>query len=476
MDAAEQRLLESEKVLRERLTDEPKAQDRLLLGTICAFRTTIAAVTGETTAAQALGNEALRLLPPDQLDIRAHALTSLGVSYYYSGDMDRATQACSESVRLAQRVGNLYLAMAAASYQAHTLECRGQIRQAMQILEQALGLSKTPGLPVQSLIPAASAICASYRSLLYEWNQLDESEKYLTLAIELGQRLAFGSALWYAYHMLGRIKLAQGDQKRAEAMIEQTQMYQLTYTVPLPKRLMDAEHARASLALGQREFVERWATSLPSDRTDTPGFIQEVEDMALARFYLLQNRPEAALTLLDRLRLSAESGGRIGHLIPALALTAVAQHAQGDTQAALDTLQTALTIAEPEGYLRTFVDEGPSMAALLYQALAQDILPEYVRRLLAIFPAEDALPHSTRGQVAAPSAASAEMPLIERLSEREVEVLQLMASGASNQEIAESLVIAITTAKKHVSNIIRKLGADNRTQAAAKGRNLGLCD
>jgi hypothetical protein len=97
--------------------------------------------------------------------------------------------------------------------------------------------------------------------------------------------------------MLGRIRLAQGDQKNAETMVEQAQMYRLTYTVPLPERLMDAEQARASLALGQLELVERWATSLQSDRTDTPMFVQEVEDMTLARFYLLQNRPEAALTV-----------------------------------------------------------------------------------------------------------------------------------------------------------------------------------
>jgi LuxR family maltose regulon positive regulatory protein len=474
MDAAEQRLLESEKVLRQRVTAEPKTEDRLLLWTICAFRTTIAAVTGETTAAQALGNEALSLLPPDQQDIRAHALNSLGVSYYYSGDMDRAAQACSEAVRLAQRVGNLYLAMAAASYQAHSLECEGQLRQAMKILEQALDLSKTPGVAVQSWIPAASATCASYGSLLYEWNQLEESEKYLTEAIELGQRLAFGSALWYAYHMLGRIRLAQGDQKNAETMVEQAQMYRLTYTVPLPERLMDAEQARASLALGQLELVERWATSLQSDRTDTPMFVQEVEDMTLARFYLLQNRPEAALTLLDRLRLSAESGGRIGHLIPTLALTAVAQHAQGDTPVATDTLQTALKMAEPEGYLRTFIDAGQPMAHLLYQTLELNVLPHYVSRLLTLFPRDHEIKHPDYQPNAISVRANTE-PILEPLSERELEVLQWMATGASNEEIAQALIIATTTAKKHVSNIIRKFGVENRTQAVARGRSLGLC-
>lgn len=474
MDAAEQRLLESEKVLRARLTDEPKTEDRILLGTVCAFRTTIAAVTGEISTAQALGNEALSLLPPDHLDIRAHALNSLGVSYYYSGDMDEAAQACSEAVRLATRVGNLYLAMAAASYLAHALECDGQLRQAGQVLEQALDLSKAPGLPVQSWIPAASATCASYGSLLYEWNRLEEAERYLTEAIELGQRLAFGSALWYAYHMLGRIKLAQSDQKNAEAMIEQAQMYRLTYTVPLPARLMDAEQARASLALGQLELAERWATSLQSDRPGTPGFVHEVEEMTLARLYLRQGRREAALVLLERLRPIAESGGRRGHLIQTLALTAVAQHAQGDTQVAIATLHTALAMAEPEGYLRTFIDAGQPMAQLLYRTLEMGILPHYVSRLLALFPGDHEIKHPAPIPDPISNKPTSE-PLIEPLSERELEVLQWMASGASNEEIAQRLVISTATAKKHVSNILRKFGVENRTQAVARGRSLGLC-
>jgi LuxR family maltose regulon positive regulatory protein len=196
--------------------------------------------------------------------------------------------------------------------------------------------------------------------------------------------------------------------------------------------------------------------------------------MALARFHLLQNRPEAALTLLDRLRLSSESGGRIGHLIPTLALTAVAQHTRGDTQAATDTLQTALTMAEPEGYLRTFIDAGQPMARLLYQILELNVLPHYVSRLLTLFPRD----HEIKLPAHQPDPISNKPtgePLIEPLSERELEVLQWMASGASNEEIAQALVIATATAKKHVSNIIRKFGVENRTQAVARGRSLGLC-
>jgi LuxR family maltose regulon positive regulatory protein len=364
--------------------------------------------------------------------------------------------------------------MAAALYQSNALICQGQLRHAGRVLEQALDLSKTPSLSAPSWIPAASAVCSSYGSLLYEWNRLEEAEEYLIAAVELGQRLAFGSALWSAYHTLGRIKLAHGDQKSAENMIEQAQMFRLTHTVPLPARLMDAEQARASLVLGQWELAERWAMQLQADRLPSPGLVGEIEDMTLARLYLLQGQPEAALNLLNRLRTGAESGERRGHLIRILALTAVAQHARGETRLATGTLQSALTMAEPEGYVRSFIDMGQPLAHLLYQTLEQGILPDYVSRLLALFPGVHEIKHPAPKPDLLGSKPANE-PLIEPLSERELEVLQWIARGASNEDIARGLVIATATAKKHVSNIIRKLGVDNRTQAVARGRSLGLC-
>jgi LuxR family maltose regulon positive regulatory protein len=132
-------------------------------------------------------------------------------------------------------------------------------------------------------------------------------------------------------------------------------------------------------------------------------------------------------------------------------------------------------MAEPEGYERMFVDEGPPMAALLYQALKLGLFPDYVARLLALFPTNDVpLPASP---IKSPftNTKSSDESLIEPLSPRELEVLQLIASGASNEDIAANLVIAPTTAKKHVSNILQKLGVENRTQAVARGRSLGLC-
>jgi LuxR family maltose regulon positive regulatory protein len=156
-------------------------------------------------------------------------------------------------------------------------------------------------------------------------------------------------------------------------------------------------------------------------------------------------------------------------------MTGLAQHAGGHLPIALETIQNALAMAVSEGYLHTFVDAGPPMAALLYEALAHGIMPDFVSRLLQFFPT-DPIP-----TVASPAPSEIvdhepdENALIEPLSERELEVLQLMAGGATNEDIAEKLVIASTTAKKHVSNILHKLSAENRTKAVARGRSLGLC-
>lgn len=476
MEVADKRLCESEKMLRARLDDHLDAEDRLQLGTICTFRTTIAAVAGELDSALALGKEALGLLPLEHNDVRAHAMNSLGATHYYLGDMVEASRACAEAGNLARQASNLYLVMVSASYRARALICQGQLRQAGQTIEQALSLGISQNTPVQSRVPAASVACATYGYLLYEWNRLEEAEHFLMEAIELGEQLAYGSALWSAYLTLVRIRLAQGDRQDAVRLIEQAHQYRLAHTVPLPSKIMDVEQAGVSLAIGQLDAAALWAHTCSMEGYSSPGFIYELERITLARLHLLQGQPEQALSILDPISAMANSSGHQGHMIDILSLTALAQNSLGKTMLAINSLRSALALAEPNGYVRTFVDAGRPMAVLLIQARTRGILPDYVRRLLESFSMDDtrSIQEADRAESLRARLATAE--LVEPLSERELEVLQLMAGGASNQKIAESLIIAFTTAKKHVSNIIRKLGVSNRVQAVAKGRELGLFD
>jgi LuxR family maltose regulon positive regulatory protein len=182
--------------------------------------------------------------------------------------------------------------------------------------------------------------------------------------------------------------------------------------------------------------------------------------LTLARVSIAQDQVEAVLDLLHRLQQAAESDQRTGSLIEILVLCALARWAQGDPTGALADLERALTLAEPENYCRVFLDEGKAMAELLRQA-RRGLLPDYVDKLLAAFPTDE-------------SRQWAPDLLPEPLSERELEVLQLVATGASNQDIAGQLFIALSTVKKHVGNILVKLDTPNRVQAIARARELGL--
>ena len=205
------------------------------------------------------------------------------------------------------------------------------------------------------------------------------------------------------------------------------------------------------------------------------SYLREFEHITLARVLIAQYKSKQiecsiheAEGLLERLLHAAEEGGRKGSVIEILVLQALAHEAQGDISPALVSLERALTLAEPESYVRVFVDEGPPMALLLNKALNRGIEPEYVRKLLVAFP--DFAPEpadSVQGQ--APGS-----ELVEPLSEREIEVLQLIAAGHKYQEVAERLVISLNTVRHHTKNIYSKLEVNNRTQAIKKANDLDL--
>jgi len=234
------------------------------------------------------------------------------------------------------------------------------------------------------------------------------------------------------------------------------------------------------LARGEVADAARWVQERGLGVEDEPSYPREREYLVLTRVLLAQDRPDQALGLLERLHDLAAGQGRVGSLIEIQALQALALAASGDQQSALAALAQALHLAWPEGYLRVFIDEGPPMASLLARlatptqrqpvAAAEDVPPDYLARLLAAFPPAAApipQPPSRAGAGPLPG-------LVEPLSERELEVLGLLAVGRSNQQIAQELVVALDTTKKHVSRILDKLGVANRTQAVARARELQL--
>jgi LuxR family maltose regulon positive regulatory protein len=244
------------------------------------------------------------------------------------------------------------------------------------------------------------------------------------------------------------------------------------YTADLPvwiESRITAWQARMYVARGRDEpaYLDA-AASLLAERGvsagDEPPYLRESAYLALARLLLARERWDAAGALLDRLARAAEAGERQGRVVEVMVLRALALDARGSRGPALDLLARAVIRARPEGYVRLFVDEGEPLAQLLYAAVDRDVVAAEAGRLLAAFP----VPASGDGlRKTAPE-------LVEPLTDRELEVLALIDTGATNQEIAQELVISVYTVKKHVSNLLGKLEVDNRREAARRARAIGL--
>jgi LuxR family maltose regulon positive regulatory protein len=226
------------------------------------------------------------------------------------------------------------------------------------------------------------------------------------------------------------------------------------------------------------EAAWRWTQARGLSADDELSYMNETAHLTLARVLLAQNRLDEAVRLLTRLRSAAEAAGRMGRVIEILAVLALALQARGETGQALAVLEQALALAEPEGYVRVFVDEGEAMREVIRQwgleirrqkrnggEAKLNRLLVYADKLLAAFP--DRTPQS-------PTSTPQSLPLLEPLSEREIEILRFIAAGMSNQEIAQRLVVALSTIQWHIKNVYGKLNVHSRTQAVARARELGL--
>jgi LuxR family maltose regulon positive regulatory protein len=239
---------------------------------------------------------------------------------------------------------------------------------------------------------------------------------------------------------------------------------------------MAAWQARIWLAQGKLEAASQWARERELDAGHVSPYPRELENMVLARILIAQGRTVEAVPLLQRLLEATQGRARMSRAIEVLLLQALVMQAEGDSDQAIAALERALGLAAPRGLIQVFVNEGPPMAALLYQAAARGIMPDYAGKLLAAFPTGDtspvAQPKLPKSQIPVQPAVGADV--IEPLSGREIEVLELISEGLTNQEIASRLVLSLHTIKAHTRNIYGKLQVHNRTEAVARGRALGI--
>jgi len=311
--------------------------------------------------------------------------------------------------------------------------------------------------------------------VLYERNELDAALDHATRGVTLCQQLAFTPALAAGLAVVARIRQAQGDAAGAlEAMGEAGQAG-LSPQVAALLNPVPAQRARLLLAQGDVRAAAQWTTAAGLSPDDEPDYPREPAYLVLARVLLAQNDPGPAPALLQRLLDAAVSQGRTGSVIEIQALRALALAACGDRTGALGALTDAVTLGRRHGYVRVLADEGAPMRALLAQLpvarpgqqnVADRIDPGYLAALLRACGQAGAVPQRIR--------AAAPPGLAEPLTDRELDVLRLLAAGKSNQRIAHDLVVALDTVKKHVTHVLGKLGAANRTEAAARARQLGL--
>ncbi len=470
LDASAAALHDAERSLRESAiaddTLRARLESRISLG-----RGYLSMAAGDADATVQHATRALSLLTPDDYDHwRATGAALLSLAHWVRGDLIAAVPAHAVGLDAFERADDSVLAVTSAFAHGDLLKARGLLKDARKRYERSLEKAMARGGPA---VPAAANLHFGLCDLFCEYNDLVGASEHLRHAEALN--IAAGPPRTEYRHCVARARLhqAKGEWVAALAMLDEADALYLRGSVP-NTRPVGAWRARLFLAAGRHQEAVGWVESERLNASDQLEYPREYHHITLARVLIARYRAEGdadllgeATGLLERLRESAEAGGRTGAVIETSILLALATHASGDLDGALGHLERAMGLAAPEGYIRTFIEEGPTMRDLLRRAVAQRIGADYARRLLVAFGGSDDsnLPHPSppRGE-----------GLAESLTPRELEILRLVAVGMQNQAIADHLVISLPTVKRHIANVYGKLDVGTRTAAVARATELKL--
>ncbi len=433
------------------LQDTPDADDktRNLIGHIAAIRALLAAIQYQVETIITQSRRALEYLHPDNLAVRTATIWKLGFAYQIQGDRAAASHAYTEAITISQASGNTIINLMATIGLGMIQETENQLHLAAQTYRHALQLAGNP-----QQLTACEAHLGLAR-VCYAWNAMDTSQQHVQQSVQLARQLENSDRFVACEVFLSRLRLARGDVSGAAAILAQVE--QLVRQHHFVSQLPELAAAQVLLLLQQGKLA---AAAQLAQTHKLP--------LSQARVSLAQGDTSTALAILGTLRQQLEAKGWQDEQLKVLVLEAVAHYAHGTKDKAVQLLDDALALAEPGGFIRLFIDEGIPMAQLLSWTAEHGIRPDYTGRLLTAFAAE-------AQELADRSALPATVqPLIEPLSQREREVLQLIAQGRSNHEISEQLFLALSTVKGHNRNIFDKLAVQRRTEAVARARELGL--
>jgi len=410
--------------------------------------------------------QALEYLPERDLSWRAAVAITLADSYAFGGDLLASYQARLEALKACEAAGNNYLYLYNSAKLGLNLRAQGQLIRVQELCRQRVRFANENGMS-QSAV--AGWLLAIWGAALAETNDIDRALDLGKKSLGLTQRGGDTVMLGWSCLFLTRVLFSRGDLAGAEDIVRS--MGEVARKSIVPTWIMDQNagwQARIWLAQGNLEAAVQWARECGPLPDETPAYFDGFEYIWLARILIAQGRWNETTKILQRMLEAAETGGDITRAIEIMILQTLASEARGDTHQALDTLERVLNLAGPKGYCRIFVDEGPPMARLLYEALDRGIAPDYAGQLLAAFPIDEP---KHFGPV---ESGLSDPVFTEPLSEREIEILQLIAEGLTNPEIANRLFLSLHTVKTHTRNIYSKLSVHNRTEAVARAKVVGL--
>jgi LuxR family maltose regulon positive regulatory protein len=435
-------------------------QFRKLPGWVKIHRAGLALMVGDASATVDRAREALEVLDPDE-DLGHGAATALmGLASWRQGDVEAAEAADAETNRRYEHIGNVADVLGCAVTMAELQLTLGRLRAAERTFRDGLDLvaRETTG-PVRGTPDMHVGLSMVHG----ERGDLAAAREHLRIAHELGDHLGLPKHPHRWRIAEARIREADGDLTGALALLDEAErVYDGDFSPDVQP--VAARRARVWVRQGRVDLALDWAQRRGLSPDDDVSYLQEFEHVTLARALLADPsapRRSPATMYLGRLLADAEAGARTGSVLEILVLLSLAHHRDGDQDAALTSLARALSLGEPEGYVRTFVDEGAPMQSLLRGASKRGIEGSYTERLL-------------RAAGSTPTRAPTTGGLVEPLSEREGDVLRLLASELTGPEIARELVVSLNTVRTHTKNIYAKLGVTSRRAAVRRADELGL--
>ncbi|AOZ91184.1 LuxR C-terminal-related transcriptional regulator [Paenibacillus crassostreae] len=445
MTGVEQKLHAADKAL-QYAEQDVKTLD--LIGHIASIRATMAVSKHQSETIMTESRRALEFLHPDNLPVRTATTWALGYAYQLQGNRKEASNAYSEALSISQKIGHVMITIMATLGLGTIQEAENQLYTAAETYRTVLKLAGNPPL---------SVACEAHLGLariLYEWNDLDAAKTHGYQSVQLAMQLEQSDRVVAGEVFLARLDLAHGEMGGAVATLAKAD--QIARQHHFENQMAHISDVQVLVLLQQGNLTA--ATHL----------LQKYESpMSQSRVHLAQGNTIEALEVLEKWRQHVEAKGWADERLKVIVLQAVAMQVHGEKYKAVQILLEALTMIEAGGFIRILVDEGIPMYRLFIEAVKHGSRQDYLSKLLADFEAEVRKSESKSDQRLA-------IPLIEPLSERELEVLHLIAQGLSNREISERLFLALSTVKGHNRMIFDKLQVGRRTEAVAHARKLGL--